>query len=258
MKSITWIVVFLLCFGHTVMADDIANVSKLVKEKTRIVIDVLRNKNLQQKDKDQQIIDALMPVLDFKFMAKISLGKKYWPKLKKVKKKEFSDLFISQLQESLAEKHAIQLSIDLKPALDHGKLDLRLQKELAAQSRKEFKTILKSLLPKVMIPVCIQGVALDGLAKGHEISAPERKRLRLWLKELPLIVTRTRAFNEAIITAGGVDTQMVDSKTMLSRKISNLFFAGEVLDIDADTGGYNLQAAFSTGWLAAESAVNGS
>jgi predicted flavoprotein YhiN len=90
---------------------------------------------------------------------------------------------------------------------------------------------------------------------GHQITAEERKCLRLWLKDFRLEVTGYRPFNDAIITAGGVDTKEVDPRTMASRLVEGLYFAGEVLDVDADTGGYNLQAAFSTGWVAGRSAA---
>ena len=92
---------------------------------------------------------------------------------------------------------------------------------------------------------------------GHQITAEERKRLRTWLKDFRLEVTGYRPFTEAIITAGGVDTREVNPRTMESRLVEGLYFAGEVLDVDADTGGYNLQAAFSTGWLAGRSAAGG-
>jgi predicted flavoprotein YhiN len=90
---------------------------------------------------------------------------------------------------------------------------------------------------------------------AHRITADERQRLRIWLKNFRLEVTNHRPLSEAIVTAGGVDTAQVDPHTMASRLIEGLYFAGEVLDIDAETGGYNLQAAFSTGWVAGRSAA---
>jgi hypothetical protein len=90
---------------------------------------------------------------------------------------------------------------------------------------------------------------------GHQMTAEERKRLRMWLKDFRLEVTGYRPLAEAIITAGGVDTREVDPRTMASRLVEGLYFTGEVLDVDADTGGYNLQAAFSTGWVGGRSAV---
>jgi len=147
------------------------------------------------------------------------------------------------------------ISIDLKPALDDQKLDDRLLRDIDQHGKQPFATLLKELLPRDLIPVCVQltGIRADKLA--HQITAQERKRLRLWLKDFRLEVTRYRPFSEAIITAGGVSTQEVDPASMQSRLVKGLYFAGEVLDFDADTGGYNLQAAFSTGWLAGRSAA---
>ncbi len=147
------------------------------------------------------------------------------------------------------------LSIDLKPALDHQKLDIRLLRDIQSHGKQQFQTLLKELLPKKMISVCIEqnGIAAEKLV--NQLSADERKRLRNWLKDFRLKVMDHRSFKQAIVTAGGVDTQEVNPKTMQSRRIEGLYFAGEVLDIDADTGGYNLQAAFSTGWLAGNCAA---
>ncbi len=157
--------------------------------------------------------------------------------------------------DSLRAKKKVALSIDLKPALDEGKLDARLLRDLKTFSNKRYKTILKELLPKTLIPVCIQQTDISAEKAGHQISAAERKRLRKWLKDFRLDIKDHRKFNQAIVTAGGVDLREVDPKTMSSRLVEGLYFAGEVLDVDADTGGYNLQAAFSTGWLAGRSAT---
>ncbi len=149
----------------------------------------------------------------------------------------------------------IFISIDLKPALDENKLDQRLLRDLEQHGKKQFDNLLKALLPQKLIPICIDHVKIDPAKPAHQIAAEERKRLRLWLKDFQLQVTGHRNFEEAIITAGGIDLKEVDPRTMESRLIKGLYFAGEVLDIDADTGGYNLQAAFSTGWLAGRSAA---
>jgi predicted Rossmann fold flavoprotein len=147
------------------------------------------------------------------------------------------------------------LSIDLKPALDQRKLDARLLRDLSTHGKRKFRTLLKELLPGKLIPVCLDLTGIPGDKVGHQITAGERKRLRLWLKDFRLEVTGYRSFEEAIITAGGVDTREVDPRTMASRLVGGLYFAGEVLDLDGDTGGYNLQTAFSTGWLAGRSAA---
>jgi len=147
------------------------------------------------------------------------------------------------------------LSIDLKPALDESKLDARLLRDLDAHGKQQFCTLLKGLLPSKLIPVCIDLMGIPADKVAHQITSQERQWLRTWLKDFRLEVTGHRSFAEAIITAGGVDVREVDPRTMASRLVEGLYFAGEVLDVDADTGGYNLQAAFSTGWVAGRSAA---
>ncbi len=160
-----------------------------------------------------------------------------------------------QVVDALRLGQRVILSIDLKPALDERKLDARLLRDLDAHGKQQFRTWLKGLLPRKLIPVCIDLTGIVPEKAGHQITAQERKRLRMWLKDFRLEVTGYRPFTEAIITAGGVDTREVDPRTMASRLVEGLYFAGEVLDVDADTGGYNLQAAFSTGWVAGRSAA---
>lgn len=160
-----------------------------------------------------------------------------------------------QIVDALRRDQRVTLSIDLKPALDERKLDARLLRDLDTHGKQQFRTLLKGLLPHKLIPVCIDLIDISPDKPGHQITAEERKRLRIWLKDFRLEVTGYRPFREAIITAGGVDTREVDPRTMASRLVEGLYFAGEVLDVDADTGGYNLQAAFSTGWLAGRSAA---
>jgi len=160
-----------------------------------------------------------------------------------------------QVVDALRLAQRVILSIDLKPALDERKLDARLLRDLDAHGKQQFRTFLKGLLPRKLIPVCIDLTGIRPDKAGHQITAQERKRLRMWLKDFRLEVTGYRPFTEAIITAGGVDTREVNPRTMASRLVEGLYFAGEVLDVDADTGGYNLQAAFSTGWVAGRSAA---
>jgi len=160
-------------------------------------------------------------------------------------------LTISKLVvDALHDKKKVEVSIDLKPALDDSKLDARLLRDFKEHGKQEFHSILKGLLPKKMIPVCIAEVGIKPDTTGNHITAIERKRLRLWLKGLSLTVIDHRSFYEAVITAGGVSTKEINPKTMESKIVKGLFFAGEVIDFDGETGGYNLQAAFSTGWLA--------
>jgi len=149
----------------------------------------------------------------------------------------------------------VTLSLDLEPALDDRQLDARLLRELAAHGKRQFHTILKTFLPAKMIPVCAESTGIPANRMAHQITAQERTRLRMWLKDFRLEVTGYRPLTEAIITAGGVDTREVDPRTMASRLVGGLYFTGEVLDVDAGTGGFNLQAAFSTGWVAGRSAA---
>lgn len=147
------------------------------------------------------------------------------------------------------------LSIDLKPALDEQKLDARILRDIGGQTRRQVRTFLQGLLPRRMIDVCLEETGVPPDLACSQITAGQRRRLRAWLKGLPLDVTGVGDLAEAIVTAGGVDRREVDPRTMQSRKVRNLFLAGEALDLDADTGGFNLQAAFSTGWLAGRSAA---
>jgi predicted Rossmann fold flavoprotein len=157
--------------------------------------------------------------------------------------------------DALRLQEGVSLSIDLKPALDEQKLDARLLRDLDENGKQQYDTLLKGLLPRKLIPICIELTGIASTKRGHQITAQERERLRRWLKDFRLEVVGYRPFSEAIITAGGVDTREVAPRTMASRLVEGLYFAGEVLDIDADTGGYNLQAAFSTGWLAGRCAA---
>ena len=160
-----------------------------------------------------------------------------------------------QVVDALRAGRRVVLSIDLKPALDHPTLDARLLREVAASPKRHFHTMLRELLPSSLIPVCVDLTGIPADKAAHAITAEERRRLRVWLKDFRLDVTGHRPLSEAIVTAGGVDTAQVDPHTMGSRVVEGLFFAGEVLDVDAETGGYNLQAAFSTGWVAGRSAA---
>ena len=147
------------------------------------------------------------------------------------------------------------LSIDLKPALDEQTLDKRVLRDFSALSNKDFANSLDALLPKKLIPVIISLSGIEPRKKVHDITKEERLGLVRLLKHLPLTVTGTRPIAEAIITSGGVDTKEIQPKTMESKLISGLYFAGELIDVDALTGGFNLQIAFSTGYLAGESAA---
>jgi predicted Rossmann fold flavoprotein len=165
-------------------------------------------------------------------------------------------LYLSKLAvDALRAGQKVELSIDLKPALDHKTLDARLLRDLDAQGKKHFQNLLKGLLPSKLIPVCIDLTGITAHTPAHQITAEERTRLRKCLKDFRLKVTGHRPFEEAIVTAGGVALDEIDPRTMESRLMKGLYFAGEVLDIDANTGGFNLQAAFSTGWVAGRTAA---
>jgi len=151
-----------------------------------------------------------------------------------------------------SEKH-VQLSIDFKPALDDKVLDARLQRDLDGNGKKQVGNLFKQWLPSKLIPVFIDLLKIDEEKPAHQVSGNERKAIRKLMKNFRFEVIGLRSFREAIITAGGVHLDEINPKTMASKHHENLFFAGEILDLDAETGGYNLQIAFSTAWLAAES-----
>jgi len=148
------------------------------------------------------------------------------------------------------------VSIDLKPALDDQKLDRRLLRDLNEMGKKQLSNIFRSWLPASLIPVFVDKLNLDPHKEGHQVSSKERKKIRVLLKDLRFTISGNRTFKEAIITAGGVPTNEITAKTMESKLIKGLYFAGEIIDLDAETGGYNLQIAYSTGWLAGKSCMN--
>lgn len=149
----------------------------------------------------------------------------------------------------------IIFTVDLKPALDNKKLDARLVREFQANSKLTIIEILRKLLPEQLIEICLEQTSIPPDMTGSQITADDRKHLRLWLKDFKMEISGYRPFKEAIITNGGVNIKEINPKTMESKLISGLYIAGELLDINGDTGGYNLQASFSTGWLAGHSAA---
>lgn len=144
----------------------------------------------------------------------------------------------------------IAAEIDFKPALSVEQLDQRLLREIDEQHNKQLKNVLGNLLPQKLIPVFIErtGIAEDKVM--HQITREERSKLIQWLKHFAFTVHQSRPVTEAIVTAGGVATKEVSPQTMESKLVKNLYFTGEILDVDGITGGFNLQAAFSTGYLA--------
>ena len=150
-------------------------------------------------------------------------------------------------------KESVKLYLDLKPALSEEQLDKRLLRDFEEQKNKQFKNALGGLFPSKLIPIMVMLSDIDGEKKVNEITREERRGFVALMKNLPLTVTGTRSYAEAIITQGGVSVKDIDPSTMESKRMKNLYFAGEVLDLDAHTGGFNLQIAWSTGHLAGES-----
>ncbi|MBR6909523.1 MAG: NAD(P)/FAD-dependent oxidoreductase, partial [Lachnospiraceae bacterium] len=142
--------------------------------------------------------------------------------------------------------------IDLKPALSEEVLDKRILRDFDEQLNKSFANALGGLVPSSLIPVIADECGVSKEKKVHDITKEERKKLLYTLKNLTLDITGTRGFEEAIITKGGISVKDIDPSTMESKHIKNLYFAGEVLDLDALTGGFNLQIAWSTGHAAGD------
>ena len=155
----------------------------------------------------------------------------------------------------LAENKKVSVEIDLKPALAKEQLDARLLREFKLNATKNIKNALKALLPLRLVAVFLRLADIFSEKKCHQVSRPERQRIVALLKALRLDISGCRPLQEAMITRGGVSLKEIDPKTMESRLIKGLYFCGEMIDVDADTGGFNLQAAFSTGYLAGESAA---
>ncbi|HZK35038.1 MAG TPA: NAD(P)/FAD-dependent oxidoreductase [Bacillota bacterium] len=152
-----------------------------------------------------------------------------------------------------ADPSSCQLEIDLKPALTEEKLDLRLQRDFKKHSRKNFSNSLDDLLPQKLIPIVINLSQIRPEKPVNQISKEDRHKLVKLLKGLTLTIRGYRPISEAIVTSGGVSTKEIDPSTMESKLLAGLYFAGEVIDVDAYTGGFNMQIAFSTGYLAGQS-----
>ncbi len=157
--------------------------------------------------------------------------------------------------DELRKNNNVEITVDLKPALDEQKLDNRLLRDLDEHGKKRINNVFRYWLPATMVPVFIDLLGFDPEKECHQVSSKERKQIRHLLKNLRFRIINHRSFKEAIITAGGIPTAEISSKTMESKLISGLYFAGEMIDLDADTGGYNLQISYSTGWLAGNSCM---
>ena len=157
--------------------------------------------------------------------------------------------------DELRKNRHVELSVDLKPALSETKLDNRLLRDLKEFATQRMESIFRKWLPAELIPVIGETSGVSAGTPGHQLSPVQRRKILLLMKDLRFTITGCRPFKEAIVTAGGVVTSQIDPQTMESKLVRNLYFAGELIDLDADTGGYNLQIAFSTGWLAAEACM---
>ncbi|HDP55086.1 MAG TPA: NAD(P)/FAD-dependent oxidoreductase [Bacteroidetes bacterium] len=156
---------------------------------------------------------------------------------------------------SIDEGKEVELEVDFKPALDHKKLDKRVLREVDKNPRMGMIDLARKLLPKNLAETMLDELGLAYQKSVSRVTADERKQIRLWLKENRVRVKGYRSWGEAIATAGGIELKEVNPRTMGSKLVSGLFFAGEVLNLDGATGGYNLQIAYSTGWLAGKSAA---
>ena len=153
------------------------------------------------------------------------------------------------IEEKLQNRKII-LTIDFKPALSEEKLDNRILRDFEQQKNKKFKNSLDELLPQKLIPVIIEKSKIDPNKKVNEITKEERKKLVKMLKNFEIEIQKFRPIEEAIITSGGINIKEINPKTMESKIVKGLFFAGEIIDVDAYTGGFNLQIAYSTGYVA--------
>ena len=153
------------------------------------------------------------------------------------------------------EREQYRLVIDLKPALDEQKLESRILRDLAEQSNRDLEKIVAGLVPHSMVPVVLDKLGISGELKAHSVTREQRRELIALLKHFPVSVTGPRPVREAIVTSGGIKVGEVQPATMESKKVSGLYFAGEILDVDAYTGGFNLQIAWATGRQAGISAA---
>lgn len=160
-----------------------------------------------------------------------------------------------QVVDAVRAGRQVVLALDLKPALDENKLDARLQRDFERRCHEPLRSVLRGMLPKELISACLAATGMDGEKQAGAVSAGQRRTLRQWLKNFRLQVSGFRGLDEAIVTAGGVDLQEINPRTMESKRVKGLYVAGELLDLQGDTGGYNLQAAFSTGWMAGRAAA---
>lgn len=152
--------------------------------------------------------------------------------------------------DALRAKRKVRLSVDLAPELDDQEMDARLVSAFGTQGRRRLDTILRDFVPRSLVPIMIEAAGASPDTSGSQVTTEARRRMRLFMKDMPLDIIDHRPLTEAMVTAGGVRLPEVNPRTMESRIVPGLFIAGEALDIQADTGGFNIQAAFATGRLA--------
>ena len=153
------------------------------------------------------------------------------------------------------EKNRYMLSVDLKSALDEQKLEARILRDMEERKNQNFTSLLGGLVPQSMVPVLLERCRVPGDTKIHSVTREQRRRLETVLKRFEIPVTGTRPVSEAIITSGGIKTGEINPNTMESKRVKGLYFAGEIIDTDAYTGGFNLQIAWATGRAAGEAAA---
>ncbi|MCQ2449446.1 MAG: NAD(P)/FAD-dependent oxidoreductase, partial [Clostridia bacterium] len=155
------------------------------------------------------------------------------------------------------DKKQYKAVIDLKPALSPEQLDKRILRDFGEEQNRDFANVLDKLLPKSLIPVIVGLSGIPGHLKVNQISREQRAALVSCIKAFPLHITRPRPVEEAIVTRGGISVKEIDPTTMASKLVKGLYFAGEIIDVDAYTGGFNLQIAFATGFAAGQNAAKG-
>ena len=156
----------------------------------------------------------------------------------------------SKLNHIFTTNKEVKASIDLKPALTEEQLELRILRDFEERINQDIKNVFGKLLPKTLIPVVLERLSIPADKKVNTISKEQRKDIINCLKEFTLTINGLGEYNEAVITKGGINVKEINPSTLESKKCSGLYFVGEVLDLDALTGGYNLQVAWSTGYLA--------
>lgn len=157
--------------------------------------------------------------------------------------------------QAVDQKAKVEISIDLKPALEEKQLDQRLVRDLNSFGKKRLENVFRLWLPAKMIGVFMDELNIDPNKEAHQLGSAERRKVMLMMKNMRFTVSGYRSFKEAVVSAGGVSLEEINSRTMESKLVKNLFFAGELIDLDGNTGGFNLQIAWSTGWLAGQSAA---